>query len=499
MKDSMKACVCAGPAFVFVILLGVYLATMAPTITWAHHGADGGDLVRAVALGSIPHPPGFPTYLVLGEVFIRLPLLPGDPAWRMNLMSAVMAAGTAALIAALVAALVGRQQPANSGPLVGVTAGLSLGLAPLFWSQALITEVYTTAAFFVALVLYLAWRETPVWALGWVWGLGLGAHPTLVCLTPIVAWAVWRAGGRNGARRQRRLFAAWTTTLTGLLGWGTMYGPVLWARRGAFSPWGDVSTLAGWWTLVSGRLYHGYLFSLPLAAWPERLWTWMGLVVRQFTPIGALVAGWGAVEMGRRFSPYLLATGLSFGAFSLYAIGYDTADSLVYLVPALPIAALWLGRGLAGIATWLGRRRAWARGLILLLPLLQALLSWGRMDVHRDDEALAWAEQTLREVPPRAAVFTDQDRYTFALWYARDVLGQRQDVVLVTGGFWSQAAYREELLRVMGGATGFPADDLHDLSPEEAAQRAGRPIIRLDDEGLWQVETWESRQGETKN
>lgn len=489
MKGSMKACVCIGPALVFVILLGVYLATMAPTITWAHHGADGGDLVRAVALGSIPHPPGFPTYLLLADLFICLPLSSGDPAWRLNLMSALMASGTAALIAALV----GQRQSANPRPLVGFTAGLALGLAPLFWSQALITEVYTTAAFFVALVLWLARCGKPVWALGLAWGVGLGAHPTLICLAPVAAWAVWRDGSGNGAGRWRRvLIAALTVALTGLLGWATMYGPLLWARRDTFSPWGDVSTLAGWWTLVSGRLYHGYLFRLPLAAWPVRVWAWMGLLTRQFTPVGALIAGWGAVRMGRDKSGagYLLATGLAFGAFSLYAIGYNTADSLVYLAPALPIAALWLGRGLDGIAGWLGRRRDWLRGMLLLLPLLQALLAWGRMDVHTDDTALAWAEQTLREVPPRSVVFTDQDRYTFALWYARDVLGQRPDVVLVTGGFWSQAAYREELLRVMGGATGFPADDLHDLSPEEAAQRAGRPVLRLDDDGVWHVEAW---------
>jgi len=221
----------------------------------------------------------------------------------------------------------------------------------------------------------------------------------------------------------------------------------------------------------------------------------MGLLARQFTPLGALVAGWGALKMGcdKTGAGYLLATGLAFGAFNLYAIGYNTADSLVYLAPALPIAALWLGRGLAEIVDWLGRRRDGLRGMFLLLPLLQALLSWGRMDVHRDDTALAWAERTLREVPPRSVVFTDQDRYTFALWYARDVLGRRPDVVLVTSGFWPQAVYREELLRVMGGATGFPADDLHDLSPEEAAQRAGRPIIRLDDDGIWNVEARQSR------
>ncbi|HET90391.1 MAG TPA: DUF2723 domain-containing protein, partial [Chloroflexi bacterium] len=135
-----------------ILLLLVYLATMAPTITWAHHGADSGDLATAVALGRIPHPPGCPTYLLLGELFIHWP--GGEPAWRLNLMSAVMAAGGAALAAAALCALPGEAV----GPLPALVAALGLGLAPLFWSQALIAEVYAPAAFFVGLVLYLAVR-----------------------------------------------------------------------------------------------------------------------------------------------------------------------------------------------------------------------------------------------------------------------------------------------------------------------------------------------------
>ena len=79
----------------FVALLGVYLATMPPSLTWAHHGADGGDLATAVVRGSIPHPPGFPTYLVLGGAYNHLPWR--DPAWRLSLMSAVLAAGAGGL------------------------------------------------------------------------------------------------------------------------------------------------------------------------------------------------------------------------------------------------------------------------------------------------------------------------------------------------------------------------------------------------------------------
>jgi hypothetical protein len=449
-------------------LLVVYLLTLAPTITWAHHGADGGDLVTAVARGSIPHPPGFPTYLLLGELFIRLPW--GDPAWRLNVMSAVLAAGAAGLTAMVTRFLL---PSASSG--VAPVAGLALGLAPLFWSQAVITEVYAPAAFFAALVMVLALRGSPTWALGLVWGLGMGTHPTLLFLAPLVAW------GTRGEKRLRRIVQV---GLLALLSWGIMYGPVLLTRGGVPSPWGDVRTPAGWWALVSGRLYRGYLFGLPLTAWPRRLLAWAGLLARQFTPLGAMLAGLGWAWLWRQWRSFALASALAFGTFSLYAVGYDTADSLVYLAPALPVAALWLGAGLARATEWLGRRLRQGAWALLLLPALQMLLFWRQMDLSGDQEAIAWAERVLQQAPPQAILLTAQDAHTFTLWCVHDVLGERPDVVVVDQDLWGQEIYRRMMIGMLELET---AGD--NLSPEEAARQVGRPIFLVDQSPIAEEES----------
>jgi hypothetical protein len=443
-----------------VILLAVYVMTLAPTITWSHHGADGGDLVTAVARGSIPHPPGFPTYLWLGKLFICLPF--GNPAWRMNLMSAVLTAGAAGLTAAAV----GLPSP------FAVYVGLSLGLAPLLWSQAVITEVYTTAAFFSALVVFLALRGGPAWGLGLAWGIGIGAHPTLLFLLPLIAWAA-----PLRLRKKRSLTAQVQIAVFALVSGGMMYGPVLLARGGTPSPWGDVSTPGGWWALVSGRVYHGYLFGLPPTAWSQRLLAWVGLLARQFTPLGTMLAGLGWARTWSERRSLALASSLAFGAFSLYAIGYDTADSLVYLAPALPLAALWLGAGLAPAADWLDRRIGWSKWVVLSLPLLQALLFWGQIDVSQDWTAMEWMERALRDAPPQAVVLTDRDAHTFTLWYAQGVLGERPDVTVIDVDLWAQASYREMVEEALGleNVGG-------DWSPEDAARRTGRPMIRMNNE-----------------
>ena len=78
------------PFLTGTVLLGVYLARMAPGLSWAHGGVDGGDLIAAAATGGVAHPTGYPLFVGLGKLFSLLPI--GSMAWRVNLASAIFAA-----------------------------------------------------------------------------------------------------------------------------------------------------------------------------------------------------------------------------------------------------------------------------------------------------------------------------------------------------------------------------------------------------------------------
>lgn len=402
------------------ISLLVYCSTLAPDLTWAHWGADGGDFIAAAVMGRAPHPPGFPVYMALARLAMRLPF--GTPAWRMNLLSAVMAAATVGLFAALVL----RRE---KDPVVAVVSALALAFAPLLWSQALITEVYTTAAFFAVLTLFLAWtlpRENPgIFVGGLAWGLGLAAHPTLIFLAPLW-WGIPRrsipalAGGVAIALLPYALLPLWVS------------GP---------QPWGDLRTVAGWWEFVTARLYWGYAFALPLTDWPRRLLAWGALLARQFTPPGALLGLLGLGALWQQEKTLLWRTGLAFGAASLYAVGYNTTDSLVYLVVFLALPALWLAEGLA----WLARQPGWgnARWGAVVLPLAALLWHWGLLDVRQDVAARQWWEAVMAQAPAEAVLVTAEDAHTFTLWYAQEVLGVRPDVTVVDRDLWAQPGYRD--------------------------------------------------------
>lgn len=435
----------------FGLLLLVYAATAAPSLTWAHYGADGGDLATAVVRRRLPHPPGFPVYLLIGRAALHIPW--GDPAWRLNRLSAICAAGAAGLTVLAVRRLI---PLSTGGSLVALGAGLSLGLAPLYWGQALITEVYAPAAFLTALLLALALWGVPPALLGLIWGVSTGVHPVLVWLAPLVAWGAASSAGQLlpvrtckepcfPDRRAGRKVPVSPLLVAGLMalgGWAATYGLLLPRLAQEPSPWGDLTTVTGWWAYVSGSLYHIYVFGLPLEFWPRRLLAWAGLMARQFTPAGVPLVLWGMKALWDQNRPLALAAGLTFAGFSLFAAGYNTTDSLVYLVPALPVAAVWLGAGWQKLLKIFSVERRCLRFACLLLPLTQVAWHWSAMDLHRDRVAVVWAGITLRAAPAGATLVTTQDAATFALWYAQDVLGVRTDVRIVDRGLWNQPSYR---------------------------------------------------------
>jgi hypothetical protein len=118
----------AGVCIVLILLL-IYLFTICPTI----YSGDAAELATAGFTFGIPHPPGYPLYTLIANIFSRL--LPiGEVAWRINLMSSLSAIGAALLLYALLLRL-------GISWVAASFAALGLGVGATFWSQALITEV----------------------------------------------------------------------------------------------------------------------------------------------------------------------------------------------------------------------------------------------------------------------------------------------------------------------------------------------------------------------
>ena len=435
--------------------LALYVATLPRTVVLED---DGLFLMAGVHLG-IAHPPGYPIYTLIVHLFTRLPF--GDPAFLGHLSSAVL--GALACGAVYCCARLLRASPAPA-----LTAAWLFGVSEQFWSQAIITEVYTLNAllFFATYALVLRGARDPRhrWPLSCAavaWGAGLANHwPLMVLATPGLALAllpVWR----DVLPRLHRLLGA--ALVAALL----PYGWMVWLSHQAplVNFYGSIDTCSELWFYVSRAGYSGVDVS-PSAGWSDR-WAFAGWfaadLVRQTTVPGFALALFGLGALARRGgragaaaagSGVLVLLGNSLVLIVL--LGFDFDEFRVALFRPYPlicygVAALWVA---AGLEELVGRLPGWAagwwpaggagmlpalrsaRGPAALTALAGAALvvvsasaSW-RANDRSDNDFAEWnAEVMFDLLPPDAVLFVHGDA-SGPLGYYRYVEERRPDVAL---------------------------------------------------------------------
>ncbi|WP_298983608.1 protein O-mannosyl-transferase family [Caldilinea sp.] len=409
----------AGLAAAWVALL-LYLFSMAPGVTWAHQGADGGELLAAAVVNGVPHPPGYPIYVMVLRhwlAFIGWAAPATDLAWRGNLLSACFGAASV-FVTVLVAAHLLKEDPLRW--LWGLLAGLAWMASPLLWSQSILTEVYSLHALLIALLgwavlakpLRLRYTAAAV-------ALGVAHHLTLLLLLPAALYALITS--HRGARR-------WLGPLLAL-GIGGVIGALFYIRiplAAAVGPppinWGYADNWEGFLWLVTGAAYRGYLVGASLGAVLQRVTTWAYVVTEQFTPVG-LALGFVGLAVWDRVAPALRTFSLLWIApVSVYAILYQTRDSEIYLLPVAWLLSVAMTVGFKSVVEWLAMRFplriSYVAGLFAALSIaLLVSTRWETIALRNDAEARTYLAQIGAELEPESILVTLNDRETFAVWY----------------------------------------------------------------------------------
>jgi hypothetical protein len=522
------------PVLLFLSLLAVYGLTLAPGLTWANRGADGGDLIAAAATGGVPHPTGYPVYLLLARLFQFLPI--GSLAFRTNLMSALAAAAASLMVYGLVT----RSLPSRNR-LAGLVAAYAFGLSPLLWSQAVITEVYALHAFFVALILY--WSVFPPssnesksdLALGLTFGLALGNHLTTILLLPVLLTSTLTRQSDSHFGSDCHFDARSLSRRLMGLGVGLLTYLILPLRALSHPPvnWGNPVTLKNFGWLVSARLYQDEVFALTLPSLWERIQSAAALLLDQFGMVGLIVSLVGLVFFFRP-SPFYRNTIWIAAVFSIFAIGYATYDSFLYFIPPALCFAVWIGIGVDGLMAfvnsrvlpslrggWFSRRSnpqiarrdcfaksarndglsglfessddlqkmiarhvsklGLAAGLAFLLYLFfLAGGHWPLVDASRDARAEQFGEMVMTQMPADTLVFVSGDQAIFSLWYFHYALHQRTDLAVIAADLLAFDWYQETLKAaypslVVPGPFPFPETILF--------ANPGRPVCYVEYDG----------------
>src|SRR5215211_4181679 len=374
--------------FVFIL----YLRTLAPTIL----PYDSPDLLDVpmlqmqVCVLGMTHPTGYPSYLMLSHLFTYLPF--GDCAYRANLASATYAALAVSVLFAAGYLLSGRV-------VAAAAAALAFGLGVTLWSQAVIAEVYTLNALFVALTLLtlLFWREYGkkeryLLVCAFLVGLSMTDHLTSGLLLPasvlFVGLVEWRKLVEG-----RLLLKGVGLFLVGLTPY--LYLPI---RSAMDPPFGskNPTSLGGFWRLISGGNLRGGFFAFGPAELPERLAFYWGHLLDNFHwgLVAAGMVGMVALILWDRALALLL--GFLFSGWLLFAIENDIPDIQLYFIPTYLVLSLWIAVGfglvLEGVESLISRLRRISKPAALgafsvalvLLPLVSVGKSYARNDMSHD-------------------------------------------------------------------------------------------------------------------
>ena len=417
-----------------LVALIAYWFTLAPDLTWSHFGVDGGELITAAVTLGIPHPPGYPTYTLLGKLISWLPLR--TVAYRFNLFSAITTAMAAGLVSEISLHQLTRKQN-NTDRLywIATAVGLTFAFSALVWSQAVITEIYGLNLLCLAGFLWALLEKRPSRQTGLLLGLSITTHLTSIMMIPL-----------SFLLTHRKLWFR--------LGQGVVVGlvPFLllpWLAKSS-SPiiWGKPDTLSGWWWLVSGQLYQANLFSITMPNVASRALEWVLVLANQFTWAGLPLIFYGFFRSSNQdfhLNMSLLATAV---LYISYAFIYGASDAVVLLLPAILLMSLLLAKGIQQMGRF-----------SLILPVALLLINYSSVDLSKELVVRPAATALLREAPNDAILLTPGDQTIFSLWYYQHVEGQRSDLILIDANLLAFDWYRERLANQYPTIDGLDMDD----------------------------------------
>ncbi len=416
-----------------LVAAAVFLALL-PLVQRDLGWVDAVEFALAGTTFGIPHPTGYPLYTLAARLAASAAGAAGaEPAFGVNLLSALGGAMTAGLTVLLARAL-------GLGLLAAAAAALLLAGAREFLLQATTAEVYTVHLALLAFVLLAALaaaRDARALLLAaFLLGLGLAHHLTIVLAAPaalVLAWPALRAalGGRARAAWCGALAAAAVLALT-------LYAVL--AVRSTADPsldLGDPESFSRLVEHVSGRQFSYRLLTSETAYMRAEAGRFVRLFAAQWSPAALAWVALGAAVLLRRSDFHrrvLLALVLLGAAVAGHAVAYRIPDKDAYYLPVYLVAALLAGAAADWLLALAGRqrfRRAAAGAALLLLALAPFVAHRGAADRHADRSLRDLALEVARRTTPGSLIVSDDTSLAFALLYLRPAHPEIADRIIV--------------------------------------------------------------------
>lgn len=439
---------------IFCLTFAVYFWSASRTVVME----DDGYFIMAAFYNGIAHPPGYPLYTLIAHPITYLPF--GSVAFRIHLLSGLFASFSCIFLWVIAYRLLGNR-------VCAYVSALTLAFSNIFWSQAIISEVYTLNVMLVVIILLLILIATDgnknksidnvCRLIMLFYGLALSNHwPLVILTTPMfiaTLWPVQRDFIRSSIRGMPFL-------LLGLL-------PYLWmVVRSQMDPeisfYGPIDSLHDFWFYVSRQGYHEIDTSIS-AGWYDKLLFCRYFLSENFRQFGSIGVGFliaGFVFQWKFFKKHVCTAlilgylGSSVFLILLLDFDYDQLHRLtfqVYPVISYVIASIWIGVGFLAVCNFLGGLRYFKNSLQFTLITLCILVTGSTfagnapLNYRADDRwGETYATVMLKSLPKNSLLFLSGDANVGPVGYMNKIAGIRKDVELfsVKGQVFRNRIYR---------------------------------------------------------
>jgi hypothetical protein len=465
----------------FATLVVVYVGTLAPGVTYW----DSGEFLAAMHSLGIPHPPGTPLYILIGNLWGRslAPFL--GFAYSVNLLSAVCTAGACALMANLFVRCTGDR-------LASYAAAVTAGTMASVWMSSTETEVYAPALLLACLIFWICDKsENRRWLFlaAFVAGLGFALHLTALLTVPAAAYlAVSRRGWREVTRAAPAMAAVF------LLGASVILFMLVRAPHDPFVNQGNPSTVSALWDVLMRKQYApaplwprqapifiqvGNLFEY--ADWqvarglapdpPPTIWrTGLSIVFAVLGVAGsvahrrldrrswnAMMILFGVATIGVLTYLNLKASPSFGGSFIPANAKHEARERDYFFMLAWICWGLWAGFGAVRLMRAAGvRRTKWTPAFLTagaFAAFVPFALNYDAVTRRREPGASAArseGKRILLRPPRRGFVLAHGDNAIYPAWYLQEVERRRRDATVIVVPLLPAEWYRSELSRRHG-------------------------------------------------
>ncbi len=412
-----------------VACLLVYWLTLYPGVVGT---ADTPRLQLVGPVLGTAHTPGYPIYTLVSHAFTRIPL--GSYAYRANLLSACLASLTVVLGFLLARRL-------GAGHLASAIGVLAMSFGPVFWSQALLAEVYSLgAALMVGMMLALiAWAATGrlvfLLAAAGCLALGLGhRHVDVIASLPAMLLFLYLYRGKRPLQR-RDVSVAAAVAASGLLSYGyivarTVQGAPYLATR--------ASSLSELFVAWRGGSFSSQLFAFGLGELlSQRVPRVGGILLAELSPAGVALAAVGVWALSRRLRKETLLLLAAAAGNVFFVLNYAATDLAVFLIPSVVLLWPFVAVGAGEIAEWARRAGRTSSGVavagLVLLPIWQLASHYRANDHHARSLETRFLRALFATLPDKTAFVRENDIVDSMLLYQllAEPSGAGRDIILI--------------------------------------------------------------------